>query len=183
MSKPYEDRDKKWESNFIEQIGSKDVKRMDNPYLEDGEREDQNSEESSSDDDQPPLAGRISGTMEELERIQQSETTTVQEIKECLIDCMDCYKTVTETMLICLNTGGKYAEIEQLNLLIDCAKICNTNADFILRNSNYYPQTCGITADICDECADICERFDDNFMKECTRVCRRCAESCREMAR
>ncbi len=79
--------------------------------------------------------------------------------------------------------GGEHAKLEHLNLLMDCAKICSTNADFILRNSTYYPQTCGITADICDECGDTCDRFDDDFMKECANVCRRCSESCREIAR
>ncbi len=129
------------------------------------------------------LSGRMSGTMEELERIQSSETMTSDEVRECLKDSLDCYQTCTETTIRCLTMGGKHAEYEHLNLLMDCAKMCNTNADFMLRNSTYYPQTCGITADICDECADTCDRFDDDFMKECASVCRRCAESCREMAR
>ena len=115
--------------------------------------------------------------------MQGSEVTASDEVRECLKDCVDCYQTCTETVTKCLTAGGKHAELEHLNLLLDCAKICNTNADFILRNSTYYPQTCGITADICDECADTCDRFDDDFMKECASVCRRCAESCREMAR
>ncbi|MCW3996857.1 MAG: four-helix bundle copper-binding protein [Candidatus Bathyarchaeota archaeon] len=133
---------------------------------------------------QSPIAGRISGTMEELERIQSSSgQATSDEVSECIKDSFDCYKTCTETTIRCLNLGGKHAKIENLNLLMDCAKMCSANADFMLRNSTYYPQVCGITADICDECADICERFDDDFMKECASACRRCAESCREMAR
>ncbi len=39
--------------------------------------------------------------------------------------------------------GGKHAEPEHLNLLMDCARICVTNADFMLRKSKYYQQTCG----------------------------------------
>ena len=108
---------------------------------------------------------------------------TSDEVRECLKDSIDCYQTCTETALRCLTLGGKHAESKHLNLLIDCAKICSTNADFMLRNSTYSPQTCGITADICDECADTCDRFEDDFMKECASMCRRCAESCREMAR
>jgi hypothetical protein len=53
---------------------------------------------------------------------------------------------------------------------MDCARICVTNADFMLRNSNYYQQTCGITANICAECADSCEKFEEDFMKQCANV-------------
>ena len=134
-------------------------------------------------ENQSPIAGKISGTMEDLERVQGAEVITSDEVRECLKDSLDCYQTCTETITRCLTMGGKHAEKEHLNLLMDCARMCNTNADFMIRNSPYYPQTCGITADICDECADTCERFDDSFMKECANVCKRCSESCREMAR
>ncbi len=130
-----------------------------------------------------PMAGRMTGSMEELERVQSSEFSNSEEVQECIKDSLDCYRVCTETTLRCLTMGGKHAEYEHLNLLMDCSRMCNTNADFMLRNSTYYPQTCGICADICDECADTCDRFDDDFMKECASVCRRCAESCREMAR
>jgi hypothetical protein len=130
-----------------------------------------------------PLAGKMSGTMEELERIQSSNNNVSDEVRECIQDSLDCYQACTETIVKCLVIGGAHAENEHINLLTDCARICNTNADFMLRNSTYHPQTCGITADICDECADTCDRFEDDFMKECASVCRRCAESCREMAR
>jgi hypothetical protein len=130
-----------------------------------------------------PIAGRISTSMEELERMRESELMASDEVRECLKNCLDCYQTCTETTIRCLALGGKHSKLAVMSLLMDCATICNLNADFMLRNSNFYPQTCGITADICDECADVCERFDDDFMKQCASVCRRCAESCREMAR
>jgi hypothetical protein len=130
-----------------------------------------------------PIAGRISGTMEELEQIQETLFLISDEVKECIQNCLDCFKTCTETAVRCQKIGKKHAENEHLNLMADCARICNLNADFMLRNSSYYPQTCGITADICGECADSCDRFEDDFMKECASVCRRCAESCREMAK
>lgn len=130
-----------------------------------------------------PLTGRISKTMEELERLQISEAQISDEIHQCLKDSLDCYQTCTETTLKCLTLSGKLAAPEHLNLLTDCAKICSANADFILRNSTYFTQICGLTADICDECADTCDRFKDDFMKKCAIMCRRCAESCREITR
>ncbi|XHH08327.1 MAG: four-helix bundle copper-binding protein [Candidatus Bathyarchaeia archaeon] len=129
------------------------------------------------------VAGRMTGTMEELERMQETEYLINDEVRECIQDCLDCFKTCNQTLIRCLSMNGKHVEVELLNLVMDCARICNTNADFMLRNSMYHPQTCGLTADICDECGDVCDRFDEDFMKECAGVCRRCAESCREMAR
>jgi hypothetical protein len=169
------------------ELQGRDMRSFDNTsYSEEAEDEAQTSEDAAEgweNKNPSPLAGRISTTMEELERLQSSEVVTSSEVRECIKDSLDCYQTCTETTLRCLTMGGKHAEAKHLNLLLDCARICCANADFMLRNSPYYPQTCGITADICDECADNCDKFKDDFMKECARVCRRCAESCREMAR
>ena len=191
MSESYEHETEnidKRKPDYIGEAESRDMRSIDEKgytekTTEDKAQTQEDADEGWSSENQSPVAGRISGTMEELERIQSSEVMTSDEVRECLKDSLDCYQTCTETTIRCLTMGGKHAEHEHLNLLMDCARICNTNADFMLRNSTYYPQTCGITADICDECADTCDRFDDDFMKECASVCRRCAESCREMAR
>ncbi|MGE5533641.1 MAG: four-helix bundle copper-binding protein [Bacillota bacterium] len=169
------------------ELSCRDMRSFDDrPYTQETDDEaqiEEDSDEGWDNQKQSSSSGHNSGTIEALERIQNSELEASEGVRECLEDSLECYKTCSETALRCLNMGGKHAKSTHLNLLIDCAKICNTNADFILRNSNYYPQTCGITADICDECADSCDRFDDDFMKECAQVCRRCAESCREVAR
>lgn len=132
---------------------------------------------------QSQVAGRLTGTMEDLERMQETEFIMSEEVRGCIQDCLDCFRTCNETLIRCLKMRGKHSKLEHLNLIMDCARICNTNADFMLRNSTYYTQTCALTADICDECGDVCDRFEDDFMKECASVCRRCAESCREMIR
>lgn len=168
---------------YIEELASKNMRDdyVAGAGLEAPTQED--IDEGWTQKNQSPLAGRMCGTMEELERIQSSEMMTVDELHEGIKDSLDCYQICTETILRCVTLGGKHAEPEHINLLLDCAKICSANADFMLRSSTYYPQICGICADICDECGDTCDRFEDVFMKECASVCRRCAEFCREMAR
>lgn len=163
---------------------SRDMKNVDDKGYTGKTLEETRDEEDKqwSTENQSPIAGKMSGTMEELERMQGSEVT-ISEVRKCIKDSIDCYQTCTETITRCLTMGGKHAELEHVNLLVDCAKMCNTNADFMIRNSPYYSQTCGMTADICDECADSCDRFDEDFMKDCANMCKRCAESCREMAR
>src|SRR5512138_690445 len=95
----------------------------------------EDKDESWSRKSQSPLAGRMAGSMEELERLQSSEVTTSDEVRECLRDSLDCYQTCTETITRCLTMGGQHVAYDHLNLLMDCAKICNANADFIIRNS------------------------------------------------
>jgi hypothetical protein len=191
MSKPYRyqnDDIPTEQPDYIKSLTSRDMSSVnEREYsereLEDEAAQDADEEETFNPQNQSPLTGRMSGSMEELERIQSSENKINDEVQQCLDDSLDCYKTCSKTIINCLAMGGKHAKSEHINLLMDCTKICNTNADFIMRNSTYYPQTCGICADICDECGDECDKFDEDFMKECGEMCRRCAESCREMAR
>lgn len=182
MPDSFENIEKK-KSNYLRGTESRDMRNVKETEFKNEAQPNEETDETWPNETQSPIAGRISGTMEEQERIQGSEVMMSDEVRECVQDCLECFQTCIETMARCLNMGGKHAESVHVNLIMDCAKICSTNADFMLRNSTYYPQTCGITADICDECADTCDRFEDDFMKECASMCRRCTESCREMAR
>ena len=68
-------------------------------------------------------------------------------------------------------------------MLLDCAEICQTSANFMLRMSDLHGLTCGVCAEVCERCAEDCERFvDDIMMQACAQACRHCAASCREMA-
>jgi hypothetical protein len=79
--------------------------------------------------------------------------------------------------------GGEHAEPEHIRLLIDCADICQTSANFMLRQSHAHGKVCGVCAEVCEQCAESCARFDDDsVMQQCAEVCRTCAASCREMA-
>ena len=78
---------------------------------------------------------------------------------------------------------GPHVEAAHLRLLLDCAEICQTSADFMLRGSELHGQVCGVCADVCDRCAQSCAQFgDDQQMQACAEECRKCAESCRKMA-
>ncbi len=106
-----------------------------------------------------------------------------QEMQQCIQNCEDCHDICLETVTYCLAKGGKHAEAAHIRLLLDCAEICQTSANFMVRASDLHPLTCGVCAEVCERCAKDCERFgDDATMRECTDMCHRCAESCREMA-
>src|SRR5690242_13725625 len=107
------------------------------------------------------------------------------EMRECLRNCQECHAICTETAQHCLKLGGKHADPDHLRVLADCAQICQTSADFLLRSSDFHIRTCGVCAEICSACADSCERIakDDEMVKRCVQPCRTCADSCERMAR
>ena len=106
------------------------------------------------------------------------------EMRDCIDNCTACHAICVETTAHCLHLGGKHAADEHIRTLLDCAEICATSADFMLRGSELHGRTCGVCAEACTRCADSCERIagDDETMRRCVEICRRCAESCRRMA-
>ena len=105
-------------------------------------------------------------------------------MRRCIENCSDCHSICMETTVHCLGMGGEHASPEHITLLLDCAQICATSADFMLRGSPLHPVICGACAEACERCAADCERLagGDETMLRCAEICRRCAESCRAMA-
>jgi hypothetical protein len=106
-----------------------------------------------------------------------------EQMQDCIQQCLKCQRVCLETMTYCLDKGGAHAEPGHIRLLLDCAEICRTSADFMLRGSDLHSLTCEVCAEICSECADDCESFEgDPRLRDCERVCRACADSCQAMA-
>ena len=104
-------------------------------------------------------------------------------MRGCIDECQDCHAICVEAAAHCLTLGGKHASLEHQTLLQDCAQICQTSADYMLRGSALHGATCRACAEVCERCAEACERMgDDATMKRCAEACRRCAASCRQMA-
>ncbi len=105
------------------------------------------------------------------------------QMQECIDNCTRCHAICVETMDHCLQKGGRHAEAGHIRLMLDCAQICATSADFMLRGSDLHGRTCGVCAEVCERCAEDCERMaDDDMMRQCAEACRRCADECRRMA-
>jgi hypothetical protein len=107
-----------------------------------------------------------------------------RDMQECVDNCVNCHAICVQTTAHCLELGGKHAAPEHIRLLQDCAQICATSADFMLRGSELHHRTCGVCAEACRACAEDCERMagSDEMMRQCAEQCRRCAESCQRMA-
>lgn len=106
------------------------------------------------------------------------------EIRNCIDNCLKCHSICMETVNHCLKKENEHSDSKHINILLDCAQICQTSADFMLRTSSLHSKTCGVCALACDNCAQDCAKIgkDDDLMKECAKICRDCAESCKTMA-
>lgn len=110
--------------------------------------------------------------------------TKSPQMQECITNCLDCHAICVQTATHCLDMGGEHAGRKHQVTMLDCAQICATSADFMLRDSPMYATTCNACAEACRRCAEECERMarGDQMMQQCAEVCRRCAKSCEQMA-
>ena len=63
-------------------------------------------------------------------------------VRQCIDECVRCNEVCLSTIPYCLEQGGHHAEESHIVLLQDCATICRTNADFMLRGSDEHERIC-----------------------------------------
>jgi hypothetical protein len=103
------------------------------------------------------------------------------EAQACIENCQLCHAVcLSELSRHCLEVGGAHVDPVHFRTMMDCAQICATSADFMLRGSDLHAHVCAACAAICEACAASCEATEG--MEECARVCRQCAGSCAKMA-
>jgi hypothetical protein len=103
-------------------------------------------------------------------------------MQACIEVCTECQRVCLASAQKCLQMGGRHADADHVRTLLDCAEICRTSADFMIRGSEHHGITCGACAEICRACAESCETVGGPEMEACAEVCRRCADSCQRMA-
>ena len=105
--------------------------------------------------------------------MQGTMTRMTQDMQECSKRCWECHRVCLETISHCLQMGGQHADPAHIRLLMDCAEICLTSANFMLRASDFHVQTCAVCAVVCERCAKDCDQFNDAQMKTCAEACLR----------
>lgn len=105
--------------------------------------------------------------------------------QQCIDHCNRCHSLCESLVNHCLSMGGEHAKPNHIRLLRDCSEICQTTANFKLRDSPLHHLTCGACAEVCRQCAMECETLgvNDVSMAECARACRICSDTCQEMFR
>jgi hypothetical protein len=100
----------------------------------------------------------------------------------CIAACQECHATALQTIAWSLRKGGEAASADQMQILFDCASICDTCIDFMARGSEAHRLIGRACAEICTRCADACEALQLPELHAQIDACRICAESCWEMA-
>jgi hypothetical protein len=117
---------------------------------------------------------------------QVSTQEAQDELQECAEECLTCHAACTITLQHCLATGGRHADVNLIGILLDCAELCQTSANFMLRGSPYHLVTCAACAELCRACEEVCNAVGaiggDEQMAHCAEVCHSCAVSCERMA-
>lgn len=102
-------------------------------------------------------------------------------LEACIAECLKCHQTCLHMALThCLEQGGEHAKPQHIKLMLNCAEICQTSANFMISGSDLHHLTCGICAAVCRKCAESCEAIPG--MEECAKACTSCAETCEAMA-
>ena len=103
-------------------------------------------------------------------------------IQQCIEECLNCHAACTMTAQHAIGEGGEKADPGLVGVLLDCAEICQTSANFLLRGSPYHDSTCAAAAEVCRACEEACRSFpDDEQMAHCAELCASCADSCDQM--
>lgn len=110
------------------------------------------------------------------------DTQKVSEaIAACIKNCTYSHAVALETLTYCLSQeGGMHNHIRTL---LDCASMCQTHVDFMMRGSDLYAATARACAEVCERCAAECSSMANDLpMSKCAEACRQSIESCRQLA-
>jgi hypothetical protein len=111
------------------------------------------------------------------------EDHTHDEMQDGIEECLNCHAVCTMTLQHCIASGGDHVEVNLIGLILDCAEMCQTSANFMLRGSPYHVITCAACAELCRACEEACRAIaGDEQLSHCADVCASCADSCDRMA-
>ena len=105
------------------------------------------------------------------------------DVRRCAQATADCHQYCIETIAYCRQHGGAFAAADHLSLLLDCAELCQTTTDLLLRGSDFAAELATLCAHVSEQCALSCDQFGDRQARACAGACRRSALLCRELAR
>ena len=101
-------------------------------------------------------------------------------MQEAIQACLDCHSMCLRmAMTYCAAQGGRHLAAAHLQLMINCAEICQTCANFMLSDSPLHKTVTAACAEVCAACAKSCEQV--GGMQGCIDECRKCERSCKAM--
>jgi hypothetical protein len=107
------------------------------------------------------------------EGIIMTTQTISKEMQQCIDACKECQKCC-----VALETSGG-VDSRTIQTAKDCAEICQTCSNFIMRESHFATDIRKLCAEMCKKCAAACDKMSRGSIgNQCAAACRRCAETC-----
>lgn len=103
-------------------------------------------------------------------------------MNDCIQACNDTHEAALRTLGWATSEGSKKTTPEFVRLLMDCAEICQTAADFMLRGSELHHETCRACEEVCEAVFEACEQSGIDEIEEFQQQVKTCAEHCRDMS-
>ena len=105
------------------------------------------------------------------------------ERRQAISDCKAAHKACLEAAAYCEGQGGQYCENERVQLLRECADLCERTAASLQDNAEP-------NRELGERCAEVCARVgkelhdlkDDPQMLACAQACLRCASELKKLA-
>lgn len=102
---------------------------------------------------------------------------------------MDLVHTVNHCAVTCYHAMAEMVKrpdvknrTKQIQLLHECARICQTQAAFLAMDTPFVKEHAKVCALICEECAKECAKFNDPMSQQCAQTCADCANKCRQFS-
>lgn len=94
----------------------------------------------------------------------------------------ECFAECEGMITMCLGMADVQARTKQIQLLRDCASICETTACFLARNSMFVKMCAHLCAYICEVCGHECMKHADTESQRCGQICLHCAQECKSFS-
>lgn len=78
----------------------------------------------------------------------------------------------------CLNEHNIEMLKDCIRLDNDCSDVCETTANYLIRESGFCNDLVKICEQICRQCSDECLKHEHEHCKECAKICKECEEMC-----
>lgn len=102
------------------------------------------------------------------------------EMQQAAQDCMACHEACMQTVQQCQQAGGKHGEAMHIQMMQDCAELCQVTAHFLQHGSPVATAVCNATAQVTQRCAMECEQMGDT---DCANACNNASSSTGQIAK
>ena len=102
---------------------------------------------------------------------------------DCVALCIASHRSCLTSARHVMGQPQLRAPAQLVALLQDCAELCQTTANSMLRGAPTHTLLCRACADLCEACAQACDAFkNDAVLTRCAATCRERGAACRRMA-